>query len=547
MRPKFVALAVLLCAVSSIASAATITRLSPSVIRFGNVEEFLTLHGTDLVATEFILITVSGPAGTFTLEPSAVFDHEITDEIIFFVPEAMLLQEGTNTVTVAFKNLDEPVQNFGPFTFSVEDIQIVGPPLLSFPEHVLVEATNSEGAEAFFDVEAVSQSGDVVDIDCSSRSGSFFPMGSTPVICTATDVNGTSTGEFEVLVADLTPPVLTLPDDFETDDPVVTFEVSAVDNIDPDVTITCNRQSGSVFPTGIVTVTCEAYDDFLNHDSGSFTVIVHGGAPVLTLPEDIVVEATSPAGANVSYTVTATENGVITCNPPSGSLFPFGPTTVTCTATNNVGSTSGSFNVEVIDGGGPVLTLPDDIVAEATSAAGAVVTFTATAVDSVDGPVPVTCAPESGSTFPLGETVVTCTASDLQLHEVSGTFTVTVRDTTAPQVVKIEASPDTLWPPDHKMVLVTVTVVAVDAVDESPMSNIISVRSNQPINGTGDGDTAPDWIVTGPRTLQLRAERAGSADRIYTITVDTRDDAGNSVETEVTVKVTQASRRRAVR
>jgi HYR domain len=543
MRPKSVVLAVLLCAVSSIASAATITRISPSVIRFGNVEEFVTLHGTDLVATEFALITITGPAGTFTLEPSAMSPNEM----IFFVPEVMLLQEGTNVVTVAFKNLDEPVQALGPFTFSVETIEIFGPPLLSLPEFVLAEAENSDGAEVFFEVDAISQSGDVVDIDCSARSGDFFPIGSTPVQCSATDVNGTTTGEFEVRVIDATPPVLTLPDDFETDDPVVTFEVSAVDNFDGVVPVTCDRQSGSTFPTGVVTVYCEAYDSELNHAFGFFTVTVHGGAPVLTLPEDIFIEATSPAGAVVNYTVTATENGVINCNPPSGSQFPFGPTTVVCTATNNVGSTSGSFLVEVIDGGGPILTLPPDIVAEATSAAGAVVTYTASAVDAVDGIVPVTCAPESGSTFPLGVTIVTCTASDLQLHEVTGTFTVTVRDTTAPQVVSIVVSPDTLWPPDHKMVPVTVTVVAIDAVDDSPVSNIIAVRSNQPLNGTGDGDTAPDWIVTGPGTLQLRAERAGSADRIYTITIDTRDDAGNSIETEVQVKVTQAPRRRSVR
>lgn len=543
MRPKFVVLAFFLCAVSSIASAATISGISPGVIRFGNVEEFLTLHGTDLVATEFALITVTGPAGVFVLEPSAMTPHEM----IFFVPELFLLQEGTNTVTVAFKNIGEPVQNLGPIAFTVATIQFFGPPLLGLPEGVLAEAENSDGGEVFFEVSAVSESGAAVDIDCSASSGSFFPIGSTPVQCSATDVNGTATGEFEVRVADLTPPVLILPDDFETSDPVVTFEVSATDNIDGQVPVTCDRQSGSTFPAGRVTVRCEAYDGYLNYALGTFTVTVHGGAPVLTLPQEIFVEASSPDGAVVNYTVTATEDGVVDCNPPSGSLFPLGPTTVVCTAANAVGSTSGTFVVEVFDAGGPLLTLPDDIIAEATSAAGAVVTFTATAVDPVDGSVPVTCTPESGSTFPLGVTLVTCTASDLQLHEVSDTFTVTVRDTTAPQVVSVNASPDSLWPPNHQMVPVTINIVTFDAVDDSPMSSIIAVRSNQPLNGTGDGDTAPDWAITGPLQLNLRSERAGSADRIYTITIDTRDASGNSVETEVTVRVTQASRRRSVR
>jgi hypothetical protein len=543
MRPKSVVLAVLLCAVSFTASAASITRISPSVIPFGSVEEFITLHGSGLAAPESVLISISGPAGDFVLEPSALAESFL----IFYAPEVVLLQEGTNTVTVAFKNFEEPVQNFGPFTFSVETVEIFGPPLLNIPESVFAAAENSDGAKVFFEAEAVSQTGETVYVDCSSSSGSFFPIGSTPVFCSATDSNGTSTGEFEVLVADVVPPVITIPEDFESDSPVVTYEVSAFDDIDGVIPVTCNRPSGSTFPTGIIEVYCEAYDSYLNHASGRFLVTVHGGAPVLTMPDEIIVEATSPAGAVVNYTVTASEDGVVTCTPASGSLFPIGPTDVACTATNSVGSTSGTFPVAVIDGGGPELTLPDDIVAEATDADGAVVTFTATAVDSVDGDVPVICTPASGDVFPLGVTEVSCTASDLQGHEVSGTFTVTVQDTTAPQVVSITASPDTLWPPNHKMVPVTITIIAIDAVDSTPVSNIISVRSNQPINGTGDGDTAPDWKITGPRKLELRAERAGSADRVYTITVDTRDDAGNSVETEVTVIVTQANRRRSVR
>jgi len=92
-----------------------------------------------------------------------------------------------------------------------------------------------------------------------------------------------------------------------------------------------------------------------------------------------------------------------------------------------------------------------------------------------------------------------------------------------------------------------VTIIAIDAVDDAPVSKIVSIKSSQPVNGTGDGDTAPDWTITGPLSAQLRAERAGSVDRIYTITIETTDDSGNTVETEVAVKVTQAPRRRSVR
>jgi hypothetical protein len=57
---------------------------------------------------------------------------------------------------------------------------------------------------------------------------------------------------------------------------------------------------------------------------------------------------------------------------------------------------------------------------------------------------------------------------------------------------------------------------------------IVSVTSNEPINGTGDGDQEPDWIITGDLTVDLRAERAqNGTGRTYTITVECKDIAGN--------------------
>ena len=133
--------------------------------------------------------------------------------------------------------------------------------------------------------------------------------------------------------------------------------------------------------------------------------------PVLSLPADIVTEATGPGGATVEFTATATDavDGPVpvTCDPVSGSVFPVGETTVNCSAVNSAGNQAqGSFKVTVTDTTAPTLSLPADIVTEATSLDGATVEFTATATDIVDGAVPVTCAPPSGSVFPLGETTV---------------------------------------------------------------------------------------------------------------------------------------------
>jgi hypothetical protein len=82
----------------------------------------------------------------------------------------------------------------------------------------------------------------------------------------------------------------------------------------------------------------------------------------------------------------------------------------------------------------PVLSLPSNLTLEATGAAGAVATFTVTATDAVDGAMAVTCIPASGSTFALVITTVNCSASDAHHNTANGSFTVTVVDTTPPQL-----------------------------------------------------------------------------------------------------------------
>jgi hypothetical protein len=96
-----------------------------------------------------------------------------------------------------------------------------------------------------------------------------------------------------------------------------------------------------------------------------------------------------------------------------------------------------SFTVRVQDTTAPVLLLPGTVTAEATDADGALVDYVATAEDAVDGPKAATCDPASGSRFPLGETTVTCTATDQAGHTTTGTFTVRVADTTPPQLLDV--------------------------------------------------------------------------------------------------------------
>jgi hypothetical protein len=100
-----------------------------------------------------------------------------------------------------------------------------------------------------------------------------------------------------------------------------------------------------------------------------------------------------------------------------------------------------------------------------------------------------------------------------------------------------------LWPPNHKMVNVS---IAANASDDSggPITLAATVSSNEPENGLGDGDTAPDWTkpfidqTNGIITLKLRAERSGSGNgRVYTIMITATDESGNTSQATVDISV----------
>ena len=130
--------------------------------------------------------------------------------------------------------------------------------------------------------------------------------------------------------------------------------------------------------------------------------------PSIAAPSSVSAEAQSLAGAVVDYDASALDpaDGPVpmTCLPASGSLFPFGTTIVTCSAMNSSGNVgTASFPVTVADTTAPALGLPGDIEAYATGAAGASVSFAATAQDSIDGALAASCLPPSGTTFPLAK------------------------------------------------------------------------------------------------------------------------------------------------
>ncbi len=147
-----------------------------------------------------------------------------------------------------------------------------------------------------------------------------------------------------------------------------------------------------------------------------------GGCTSITCPANITqTNDLNQCGAVVTYPAPTTNGscGTITCSPPSGSFFPVGTTTVTCTS--SAGPTC-TFTVTVTDDQPPSITCPANVtVSNDPNQCGAVVNYPApTITDNCPGTFTATCTPPSGSFFPVGTTTVTCQVNGFAATSIEG-------------------------------------------------------------------------------------------------------------------------------
>ena len=258
---------------------------------------------------------------------------------------------------------------------------------------------------------------------------------------------------------------------------------------------------------------------FANHDPIFFNVCV---APTADLS---ITKTASPdpvtTGDDLTYTVTVTNNGpdpatsvTVTDNLPPETTF------VSCSSTGG-GVCGGSGNNRTVT----FALLP--------SGASETITFVAN----------VNCSVADGTVISNTATVSSSTP-DPDPNNDSSTATATASNP-PPTITNATADPSSLWPPNHRMVNVTVSYDVTDNCPLPPNSCTLSVTSNEPVLGHGSGHTSPDWIVVDDHHVLLRAEREGGGNgRIYTITITCTDSGGNSSteEVEVTVRHDQGRR-----
>jgi uncharacterized repeat protein (TIGR01451 family) len=258
---------------------------------------------------------------------------------------------------------------------------------------------------------------------------------------------------------------------------------------------------------------------FANHDPIFFNVCV---APTADLS---VTKTASPdpvtTGDDLTYTVTVTNNGpdpatsvTVTDNLPPETTF------VSCSSTGG-GVCGGSGNNRTVT----FALLP--------SGASETITFVAN----------VNCSVADGTVISNTATVSSSTP-DPDPNNDSSTATATASNP-PPTITGATADPSVLWPPNHRMVNVTVSYDVMDNCPVPPGSCTLSVTSNEPVLGHGSGHTSPDWTVLDDHHVLLRAEReGGGSGRIYTITITCTDSGGNSSEEQVEVTVPHDQGRR---
>ena len=465
----------------------------------------------------------SGAVVTYS-SPTATDAVDVTDPVNCAPMSGSTFPIGTTTVTCTATDTHGNSSQTS-FTITVQNT----PPVISgTPANLTVQATAASGATVTYaNPTATDAAGSPIPVSCLPLSGSTFPIGTTTVTCTATDTYGNSSQTSFTITVQNTPPVisgtpanLTVQATAASGATVTYANPTATDAAGSPIPVSCLPLSGSTFPIGTTTVTCTATDTVGNSSQSTFTVLVQDTVPpVINVPGPLDVAANGPTGAITTFAVSATDavDGPVpvVCTPPSGSMFPLGQTSVTCTAKDAAGNSAAqSFIVTVTDTLPPVLNVPGTIAIQANSTSGAVVTFSVTGLDAVDGPVPVVCRPPSGSTFPMGQTSVTCTAKDAAGNSAHASFIVSVTSTPPPT------------PPADRTPPVLTVPSDITAQAQAPVGTAVafSVSAVDVVDGSVPATCSPASgavFPVGVTTVRCSAQdaRGNTAAKTFTVTI----------------------------
>lgn len=353
-------------------------------------------------------------------------------------------------------------------------------------------------------------------------AGHLFPVGTTTITYTATDLGGNITTATQlVTVVDTTPPAIsTAALDVTTGEGLCTATIESLGTTAADqcggTTLTGTRSDGAPlgepFPLGSTSITWLAVDAAGNTSSATQTVTVSDvelptlaspaaldlftGAGAATCGAIVSDEALGTPAAGDNCGVTVTRAGV-----PEGNLFPIGTTTITYTAEDPSGNKATATQmVTVTDNTPPSLTPPADLTLEtgagATSCAitlASAALGTASTSDNCSVTVQRLGVPY-GNLFPIGTTIITYAATDASGNTTTATQRVTVADTTPPSVTTANLEMTT----DPGACAATLADLGATAADNCGAVTPVGTRSDE--GALGDpfpkGTTTITWTAT---------------------------------------------------
>jgi uncharacterized repeat protein (TIGR01451 family) len=293
------------------------------------------------------------------------------------------------------------------------------PPVVNAPNALVVEATAAGGATVLY---AAVTASDIVDgtltASCTPAPGAIFSLGSTTVVCSATDGAGnSSSGSFGVVVVDTTAPQLAAAPDRDVEatgplTPVALDTPTVSDLVDPHPVVTSS--TNGPFSVGTHSVVWKAVDASGNAALATQTVTVRDTTPpAISAPPDVSVEATGPLTMVALGTPSVSDlvDPQPTATPSATGPFGVGTQSIIWTAVDALGNAAtATQTVTVHDTSPPVVTPPPDVLAMVTGPLTAVPLGAAIAMDLVDGVLAP--GPSDLGPFAPGTHVITWSTTD---------------------------------------------------------------------------------------------------------------------------------------
>ena len=375
------------------------------------------------------------------------------------------------------------------------------------PDNVTIEATSLNQNEVDLGEATAADNGEIASI--TNDAPDVFPLGETTVTWTAVDASGNSASVTQtVTIIDTTSPSLSIPQDqtveaTSLDQTFVNIGQAEAHDITGISSIVNNAPD--VFPLGVTLIAWTATDNHGNITTAYQTITVEDTiAPTIIIPEDITAEAIDPDTNYIELgeLVTSDSVGVESITNDKPDAFPFGSTTVTWTVTDISGNISEvAQTVTLIDTTSPEIFVPADIVAEATSLSGNMIELGETTGYDIMGIASITEQPPRF--FTLGETTIEWTVVDTSGNSASATQTITIIDTTSPELTTPEDIIISAFSLEEQ--------VEIGEAQAADLAGSILTITNDAPNTFPLGDTVVTWNVT--------------------------DEFGNSVSSEQTISV----------